>query len=671
MRRDNMIDKNINYNKYFLSLVKDFDGSTMLNPDLNGVKKPQLNKNELEIKKDKIEEFCNQNSISENILFLAGTSLALNKFNFSNKNLIFHENNIIFTTDFENREISIKDYLMHIQNDYLENLKYSKFSIDKIIDGYELQPEFYYAFDKDLDFNSFKYKYNFYLDIQKTGENFILSSYYNDQLYSDEYVNLFLKSIRTIINQFLSIDITKSTLSDISLVEENENIQFKEIEIPFIHKRFEKQVQKAPDSIALISNGEKLTYGELNEKSNRIANAIIKNGIKPKSNILIMLHRNSDLIASIIGTLKAGCAFIPIDPEYPQERINYIYENSHANYIITEKSGKNSLSVEELLSNGNSENPDVSIEADDLAYIIYTSGSTGNPKGVMVSHKGMCNQISGNPMENFDSILTISTISFIMSLRDILTGITDGIRLVFANDTEIKNIHDLIELIKNTQPEAVTLTPSRFLSYLEVGEFCDSINCFKAFIMGGEAFPAKKFYGLEKYTDATIFNAYGQSEGNFLFPVPLNINDDVNITIGKPLENSIADVRDIDGKLLPDGVMGELCFGGPSIGKGYYNSDQTNETFIEINGIPYCKSGDYAIKTPDGEFIFKGRKDNQIKLRGLRIELGEIESNISNYHDIKENIVLIKKINNADHLCAYFTAENEIDINELKEFLKD
>lgn len=93
-----------------------------------------------------------------------------------------------------------------------------------------------------------------------------------------------------------------------------------------------------------------------------------------------------------------------------------------------------------------------------------------------------------------------------------------------------------------------------------------------------------------------------------MFPVPLNINDDVNITIGKPLENSIADVRDIDGKLLPDGVMGELCFGGPSIGKGYYNSDQTNETFIEINGIPYCKSGDYAIKTPDGEFIFKGRK---------------------------------------------------------------
>ena len=161
MRNDNMIDKNINYNKYFLGLVKDFDESTMLSPDLNGTKKPELNKNELTIKKESIDEFCKQNSISENILFLASASLALNKFNFSNKNLIFHENNIIFTTDFEDRKISIKDYLTHIQNDYEENLKYSKFSIDKIIDAYELQPEFYYAYNKDLNFNSLEYKYNF------------------------------------------------------------------------------------------------------------------------------------------------------------------------------------------------------------------------------------------------------------------------------------------------------------------------------------------------------------------------------------------------------------------------------------------------------------------------------------------------------------------------------
>ena len=325
-----MIDKDTNYNKYFLRLVKDFDESTILNPDLNGVNKPELNKNEFKIKKDSIEEFCKENSIDENILFLASTALALNKFNFSNKNLIFHENDIIFTTNFENREITVKDYLIQIQNDYAENLKYCEFSTDKIIDEYGLQTEFYYAFNKDLDLNSFKRKYNFYLNIQTTGEEFILSAHYNDQLYSTEYVNQFLKSINTIINQFLSTDITKSVLSDISLVEEKETIEFKEVKIPFIHKRFEKQAEEKPDSPALVSNGEKLTYGELNEKANKIANALIKKGVKPKSNVLVMIHRNSDLIASLLGILKTGCAYIPIDLEYPQERIDYIYENSEA-----------------------------------------------------------------------------------------------------------------------------------------------------------------------------------------------------------------------------------------------------------------------------------------------------------------------------------------------------
>ena len=161
-----MIDKSVNYNRYFIRLVKDFDESTILNPDLNGVKKPKLNKNELKIKSSRIEEFCKENSITENILFLASAALALNKFNFSDKSLIFHENNIIFTVNSENREMTINDYLMQIQNDYTENLKYSKFSIDDIINEYDFQTEFYYAFNKELDFNSFKHKYNFYLNIK-------------------------------------------------------------------------------------------------------------------------------------------------------------------------------------------------------------------------------------------------------------------------------------------------------------------------------------------------------------------------------------------------------------------------------------------------------------------------------------------------------------------------
>ena len=674
-----MIDENINYNKYFLRLLKDFDESTMLSPDLNGVDKPKLNKKELIIEQDNIEEFCQQNLISENILFLASTSLALNKFNFSNKNLIFHENHIIFTTDFEDRKTSIKDYLMSIQNDYLENLKYSKFSIDKILDEYELLPEFYYAFNKDLNLNSFRYKYDFYLDIQKTGEEFILSAYYNDQLYSDKYVNLFLKSIKTIINQFLSIDITELTLSNISLVKEKENIQFKETEVPFIHKRIEKQVEKTPDNIALISNGEKLTYGELNQKSNRIANALIKKGVKPKSNILVMLPRNSDLIASIMGILKAGCAYIPIDLEYPQARIDYIYENSQADYIISDEDKDNSLNVTELLKEENVKNPDVEIAPDDLAYMIYTSGSTGNPKGVMVTHKNITNlftededSILFDVYNNMNRTLALNTISFDVFLLDFMS-LTFGLEIVLANDSETKNLTDLTRLIHKEKPDALTfITPSRLREYLENDQFTKEISTFKYLAVGGEMVPKDLLsHVLEINGDIALYNAYGPTETTVLSNVKKITNTDI-ITIGKTLRNYVVDVRDIDGKILPKGVMGELYIGGTGVSKGYYGlEDKTKEVFLEINGIPYYRSGDYAIEHPNGEFEIKGRIDNQIKLRGLRIEIGEIESNISKYPNIKENFVLIKKINNADHLCAYFTAEIEIDITELKEYLKE
>ena len=708
-------NKNIVNDEKYQSSKQYFDAklcegfeSTVLTPNLNG--NPDVGKLKIMaefIEAKDIDDFCNKHDISKNILFLSCTVLALNKFTFTMDTLLtaisgdmlgFNnddgQSRLVKTVPFiisnEDREISIIDFIKFVDKTWKTTIENSFYPYSKIAEKYQLNPEFLYLYNEFLQSDdmgtdnksnvseelccedSISEDYKIALFVNCFKENVELEIKYNDQLYSEDYIHIFVNSIKSILNQFLDCDVSKYRICDISLLPEIKTQKFSEVELPFIHKRFEKQVSETPDDVALIACDATLTYKQLNEKTNIIANALIDMGVKPKNNILVMLSRDSNLIASILAILKVGCAFIPIDPEYPQERINYIYENSNADYIITDKSGKNSLSIEELLCNDNSENPNVNIDPDDLAYIIYTSGSTGKPKGVMVSHKGICNQITGNPMKNFDSILSISTISFIMSIRDILTGVTNGIRLIFASDSEVKNIMDLIELINNTQPESMTITPSRFLSYLEIDDFCDSIKSFKAIIMGGEVFPVKKFDAIEKYTDATIFNAYGQSEGNFLFPVPLNemSMDSNNISVGKPLDNSIADVRDIDGKLLPDGVMGELYFGGPSTGKGYYNLNRT-DVFIEINGIPYCRSGDYAIKTPDGEFIFKGRIDNLVKLRGLRIEPSEIEYNISCYPNIKENVVVIREINNDKHLCAYYTIDGEVNKNSLKKYLED
>ena len=664
--RFDIMRNEISLNEYLSKLWADFDDSTLISPNKNGEKqKGKIDKSEHEFEKENLVEFVKSNSISINDLFLAGLSLTLNKFNFSNETLIFNQNNVPFATKFENREISIKEFLQKIHENYNLTLGFDEFVNEENL---LLKPEFYYTFDDNLKSDL---QYSNYLSIVENNKTVSLFLFYNSELYTKDFIDLFLSSLEKIMNEIIDADLDKTNISDIALVCENEDIAFSEVEMPLIHKRFEKQANDKPDEIALVARDATLTYRELDQKANVIANSLIDKGVKPKSNVLIMLSRDSNLVASILGILKAGCAFIPIDPEYPQDRINYIYENSQADYIISNESRRNFIDIDELVSWGNAENPDIDVEADDLAYMIYTSGSTGNPKGVMISHINACNQTAANPKCEYNNLLSIATIAFDTSLEDILTGLTNGIEIIFADDVQIKNIVELIKLIKEYEPEVMEFTPSRLLSYLEVDEFCKAISCAKCIVMGGEQFSAKAFNLVKKYCEAIVYNSYGPTEATIASNYK-EITDADEITIGKALENYVTEVRDIDGKLLPQGVMGELYIGGIGVGKGYYNMpEKTKEVFLTINDIPYYRSGDYAIELPNGELVVKGRIDNQIKLRGLRIEIGEIESNIGQYPDIKQVAVVIKEINNNDHLCAYYTADSDIDSDDLKEHLKD
>ncbi len=660
-----MDDKTIDrFSEYLSESCMDFDESTLISPNMNGEKENGvIEKSEYEIKKEKLVGFAESNSTSINELLLASLTLTLNKFNFSDETLIFNQNNVPFATKFENRDISIKEFLDNIHEKYIKTLQFDEY-FDK--DNLPLKPEFYYAFGDDLKSDA---EYSNYLSIAENDETVLLSLFYNDELYTKDFIDLFLSSLEKIVGEIVNNNIDKTDICDIALIGENESVVFSEVEMPLIHKRFEMQVMERGDETALVASDATLTYRQLDEKANVIANALMEKGVRPKSNVLVMLKRNSNLIASILGILKAGCAFIPIDPEYPAERINYIYENSQADYIIANESGEKSLDIEELLENGNSQNPGVDVGPDDLAYMIYTSGSTGNPKGVMIGHENICNQVS-NPKSTYDSLLCITTISFDVSVDDILTSLSNGLKLILADDVQIKNIPALIKLIDENKPEILDITPSRLASYLEVKEFCNVISCLKCIFIGGEKFSAKVYEDLRKYSDAVVYNSYGPTETT-ITSNNKEVTDVNDLTVGPPLTNYITDVRDIDGKLVPDGVMGELYIGGISVGKGYYNMpEKTEEVFLTINGIPYYRSGDYAIELPNGEIDIKGRIDNQIKLRGLRIEIGEIETNIGQYPNIKQAVVVIKEINDNEHLCAYYTADEDIDTDDLKEFLK-
>ena len=607
--------------------------STVLTTNLNG--NPDEGKMKTiveEIDSNRVKEFCNEHSLSQNAVFLSALTLTLNKYTFSDKTLIttifngrsnpYYYNTqgflvktlpLIFNN--ENRQATINKFINDTDKVWRDTISHSEYPYTYIAEEYQLKPEFFFSYQEFLsseeatlngktyeekallseDLSATAYKINF--DIYVTEDNIRFAIQYNDELYTEKYIKTFIDSMNTVLNQFIENNIYEFAICDVQLETPKEIPTFSPVETPFIHKRFEKQVETNPENIALVAEDATLTAEELNRKANRIANALIKRGVKPKNNVLVMLHRNSDLIASILGIIKAGCAYIPIDLEYPQDRIDYIYENSQADYIISYEDSDNSLNVKELLKETNTENPNVEITPDDLAYMIYTSGSTGNPKGVMISHENIANQVQ-NPKSQYNSLLCITTVSFDVSVDDILTSISNGIKLILANDNQIKNIPELTELIKEHKPEVADFTPSRLASHLEIEEFCEAIKCLKCLFLGGEQFSTKVYENFREYSDAIVYNSYGPTETT-ITSNNKEITDINDITVGYPLDNYITDVRDIDGKLLPHGVMGELYIGGVSVGKGYYNMpDKTEEVFLEINNIPYYRSGDYAISRP-------------------------------------------------------------------------
>ena len=533
-------------------------------------------------------------------------------------------------------------------------------------------------------------------DINDTGDLFINYDYLIGK-YSDEDVSDIHNRIVFMINQVLdNYDISSCDIEIVTPDEKDKILNvFNNTKVDYPKDKtvvdlFEEQVEKTPDNVAVVFEDKQLTYRELNEKANSLARLLVSREIKANNFCAIILNRSLEMIISILAVLKSGAAYIPIDPNYPKDRIEYILKDSNVKIVLTSNELISSLSSFNLntinindIKNFSFDNKNLNIQqsSEDLSYIIYTSGSTGKPKGVMLKKGSLmnlanyCNNYVEYLKDNtYKTIVSVTTVSFDIFIFETLISLQRGLKLVIANENAQTNPILLNSIIEKENVEIMQTTPSRIKLLINDYEHIPCLKNIKYLTLAGEQLPLSLVNDLKLISkDIIIYNGYGPSETT-VFSTLTDITNHSQITIGKPLDNTQIYILDTNKKLCPIGIAGELYISGDGVGKGYVNNKTlTEKSFINNifteNSIMY-KTGDIGFYRPDGEIVCLGRSDSQVKIRGLRIELSEIEQQLLKVSNICNCCVIKRTTENRDFLCAYYTKEGPVDEKNLRIALK-
>ena len=469
-----------------------------------------------------------------------------------------------------------------------------------------------------------------------------------------------------------------------------------------IHRLFEEQAQKTPNAIAVVFKNQQLNYTELNRKSNQLAHYLRNSGISRETRIGICLERSLDAVICVLGVLKTGGTYIPLEPIYPAERLNFMIKDSQAAIILTQKNVQPKLDAkgtkvvcidteESIFNHENDENLPGTTSPDYLAYVIYTSGSTGNPKGVMVSHASLVNayyawedayQLTSEARAH----LQMANFSFDVFTGDWVRALCSGGKLVLCPPEYLFDAEHLYQLMLREGVDCAEFVPSvlrNLVGHLETtGE---RLEFMRLLICGSDSWYVKEYKKFLRFCGPAtrLINSYGLTEATidscYFEASQINLPADCLVPIGKPFANTRVYILDENLQLVPPGVPGELYIGGKGLAKGYFNRPQlTAEKFIpnpfeNFPGEKLYKTGDLARFLPDGNIEFLGRLDAQVKIRGLRIEPGEIEAALNRHPRVKD--VLITTVENEPsdmQLAAYVVpgSSPKPGINELHDFLK-
>ena len=630
----------------------------------------------------------------------------------------FFVNTLVLRTDLEG-EPSFRELLQRVRETALAAYEHQDSSFEKLVQ--ELQPErdmsrhplFQVMFilentprrefelsglkTEQLEVQTRTAKFDLTLALADHGENLTGFLEYNADLFDRETTERIIGHYQCLLEE--AVENPDKRISILPLLTESERqqilIEWNDTWADYprqqcIHELFELQVTRSPEAVALVHQKNRLNYEELNGRANQLAYYLRGRGVGPETLVGICMERSVDMVVGLLGILKAGGVYVPLDPAYPQQRLAWMLEDAQIQVVLTQQRVLDAIPIGhadvicldkewDKITLKSRDNPVSVIGAGQLAYVIYTSGSTGQPKGVQIPHNAVVNFLHAMRrrlnVSDADTVLAVTTLSFDIAGLELFLPLSSGAQVVVASREETTDGQQLMKKLRESEATLMQATPATWRMLVDSGWTGDKrlrILC------GGEALPQDLASQL-LVKGGSLWNLYGPTETTIWSSVHQVTKLNEPILIGRPIANTQIYILDRYRQLVPVGVRGELHIGGDGVARGYVNRPELTEqkfipnTFSDELGERLYKTGDIARYLTDGNIEFLGRVDHQVKIRGFRIELGEIEAVLSQQPAVREAVVVAREdVSGEKRLVGYVVPSQEPapTTSELRVFLQ-